>query len=69
MSLSTIRDELDAARWSISQAQKELSKFEIYNETGREYVVQAAKRELEIAFQRIHRAQLIHDGKQVNAPR
>lgn len=69
MSLSTIRGELDAARWSISQAQKELMKFEMYNETGREYVVHAARRELEIAFQRIHRAQLIDDGKQVNAPR
>lgn len=69
MTLSTIKEELEAAKWSLSQAQKELSKFESYNESGKEYVVMAAKRELEVAFQRIYRAMLIDEGRKIEVPR
>lgn len=69
MTLSTVKDELEAAKWSLSQAQKELAKHETYNESGKEYVVMSAKRELEVAFQRLHRALLIDSGAEVEVPR
>ena len=69
MSLSTVKEELEAARWSLSQAQKELAKYDDYNDSGKGYVVSAAKRDLETAFERIHRAMLIDSGRDVEVPR
>lgn len=69
MTLSTIKEELESARWSLSQAQKELAKYSDCNDTGRGYVVEAAKRELETVFQRIHRAMLIDLGHNIEVPR
>jgi len=69
MTLSTVKEELEEARWSLSQAQKELAKYSDYNESGRDYVVEAAKRNLETAFQRIHRAMLIDSGTEFEVPR
>jgi hypothetical protein len=69
MTLSTVKEELEAAKWDVSQAQKELSKYHQYNESGKDYVVMAAKRELEWAFQRINRALMIDSGKEVEVPR
>lgn len=69
MTDSTVRLELEEASWSISQAQKELAKFDGYNESGREYVVKAAIHDLEIAYQRISRALLINDGVVQKVPR
>lgn len=69
MTLSTIKEELESAKWNLSQALKELAKYDGYNESGKQYVVMSARRELEIVFQRIHRAMLIDDGKEVQVPR
>lgn len=69
MTLSTVKEELEAARWSVSQAQKELAKYANYNDSGKDYVVEAARRNLETVFQRIHRAMLIDSGRDVEVPR
>jgi len=67
--LSSVKEELESAKWNLGQAQKALANYSEYSQAGKDYCVSSAKRELQDVFQRIHRALLIDSGVEVKVPR
>lgn len=62
---STVEEELDALDWQLCEIARTLTEAESANHTVREYAIKAARRHLDTAIQRSHRAKQIAKGLKV----
>lgn len=62
---STIKEELDALDWQLSEIARHLSDMEKFNDAGKEYAIAQARRCLNTSIQRSYRAKQLADGLRV----